>query len=135
VDSHNAAYLAGLIDGEGSFGIYYNGLGTFAARLTIAMTKKKPLLWVKKVVGFGSFVLYKPKNKKHAFRWVYSVRSKQAVTVALLVLPYLRLKKPHAENLIRFQSGLKPYKRISRTEYRRRLKHIKIARILNKRGR
>jgi LAGLIDADG DNA endonuclease family protein len=146
MDSHDLAYLAGLIDGEGTIfvqrvknrnekisksGFHYR------AGLAINMTDQATVKWAKEITGVGkiSGVRRHKKNHKPGFRW--SVWSKQSSTLLLLLLPYLRLKKPHAENLIRFQFSMRLAGRNGNTkqEMARREKHRQISLRLNKKGR
>lgn len=133
----DAAYLAGLIDGEGSIGIYYNGQ-SLVARLTIILTTPAPLKWAKNKLGVGQLRSYLPKNKKHRRVYHYVVLSKQAVEVIKLLLPFLKIKSAQAKNLLVFQVGLGKRYGVSgmpAKELKRRLRHAEISKFLNKRGR
>jgi hypothetical protein len=140
-----AAYLAGLIDGEGS--IFVQRVKTrnskmsrtgfhYRAGFAISMTDRKTVEWCSKVTGFGK--ISSPKRcKKHCrpgHRW--SVWSKQASALLWVLLPYLRLKKPNARNLINFQGRMGWFGSYGnpKSEITRREKYRQISLRLNKRG-
>lgn len=146
LQSHNAAYLAGLIDGEGSIfvqrirtrnvkasrtGFYYRG------GLAVCMTDRKMVQWCKRITGCGA--ISSPKrckaNHRPGHRW--SVWSQQASALLLLLLPYMRLKKPNAVNFIKFQSQMRLHGTPgnSEAEIARRERHRLTSLKLNKRGR
>jgi LAGLIDADG endonuclease len=140
------AYLAGLIDGEGS--IFVQRVKTsnkkasksgyhYRAGFAISMTNRPIVDWCAKVTGCGK--ISSPKkckpNHRPGHRW--SVWSREASTLLLLLVPYLRLKKGHAHNLIKFQSrmGWFGVTGNSKSEIKRREKHRLLSLSLNKRGR
>lgn len=142
-----AAYLAGLIDGEGT--IVVNRTNTsksakackrgysYRAHLAISMTDEKMIRWVKRITNLGQIgKASKPKNPKHKRAWRWSVWSREASTVLLIVYPYLRLKKTHATNLIRFQKHMRMVgsRGLTNKEWNRREKHRVLSLSLNKRG-
>jgi len=142
----NAAYLAGLIDGEGS--IFVQRVKTrnkkmsrsgfhYRAGFAITMTDLKTVEWCARTTGCGrvSSPRHCKRNHRPGHRW--SVWSKQSSALLLLLLPYLRLKKPHAANLIKFQSRMGVAGRFgnSKLEILRRERHRQISLVLNKRGR
>ena len=142
----DAAYLAGLIDGEGSIFVQrvktYNFIKMsksgyhYRSGLQIRMTDRATVAWAKSVTGCGNVLDCKPPkgNRRPAFRW--SLWSKQASTLLLILLPYLKLKKPNAENLIKFQSrmGIAGRAGTPKSEMARREKLRQISLKLNKRG-
>ncbi len=82
------AYLAGLIDGEGSLNVYRNG-----PRLGIANTHKGVLIWVTDQLQAGRIYtkkMYNP-NAKQGYEWqctAYVIRR-----ILPQVAPYLHIKK------------------------------------------
>ena len=146
MNSHDAAYLAGLIDGEGSVFVQrVKTRGSKASRcgyhyrsgLSITMTDRKTIKWLVKTTGCGRVLSRRPYKKNHrpSFRWC--IWSRQAASLLLILLPYLKLKKPHAENLIRFQNRMGWFGTPGnpKSEILRRERLRKIFLRLNKRGR
>lgn len=135
----DAAYLAGIIDGEGTVFVSRTDSSKsakackrgFAYRsgLAVSMTNRSIVLWMKRITGIGkiSGVRRHKKNHKPGFRW--SVWSKQASTLLLLLYPYLKLKRRHAANQLRFQlyMRLTGYKGVSSAEWNRREKRRQIS--------
>lgn len=95
----DCAYLAGLIDGEGSIYILrHTGRGeklTFYPAVSIAMTHRGVLDWVAAL--FGVSVSDVPRTPdgwrdQHLFR----IHGKRAVALCCRLLPYLRVKREQA---------------------------------------
>lgn len=103
-----AAYLAGLIDGEGNLSIQLinhknrpNGKG-FILRLQIMNTNKDVLLWAKQKIGAGTFYRY-PTLQKPYHRRLYSLAI-YGRTLRWLVprlLPYSIIKKKELEIMLK----------------------------------
>tara|TARA_R100001443_G_C3325568_1_gene171149 strand:+ start:103 stop:510 length:408 start_codon:yes stop_codon:yes gene_type:complete len=106
------AYIAGLIDGEGS--IQYKqymrkrkhnpkAYPTWSIRIEIAMTDQSVLIWLKEVLGVGTVNPRKVKpGKKKQWRWRCSHR--QAYFVAKLIWPYMHIKLPAIQKIIEHYS-------------------------------
>jgi len=101
-----AAYLAGLIDGEGSIMLYRRGEGS-AMRLTIANTFKPVLEWCRAVSGVGNIVMTNRDNAKHKPGGTWLVNSQAACSILEQVRPYLRIKAEQADLAMAFQRKLK----------------------------
>lgn len=104
------AWLAGLIDGEGSINISvaYNkhhkfSKNHYALNLEISLTHLPTLEKVKTLCGVGSLTEHKDK-RKHRPYWLWMARSNQALMILELIHPYLVTKKASAEIAIAFQS-------------------------------
>lgn len=132
------AYLAGLIDGEGCVYIGRRArTGLYHSCLTITMTDKNVLEWVKDVTGVGS-VLSKKMAKRFKPAWTWQVWSDEAAKLLIKLLPYLQVKQTHANNLIAFQGVMKQppcgSKGLSSQQKRERHAHYERSKELNKRG-
>ena len=101
------AYIAGLIDGEGSFVISQVADITrryqvrHGFQLSIANTNREVLVWVQCKLG-GSLIYHKQRNdwKPH---WSWVTRSRwEASGIIHLIQPYLRIKSAQAEVALRF---------------------------------
>ena len=85
--THNLAYLAGLIDGEGYLKIEKWG----TIRLIIGMCSKKTIYWIKNNFG-GSVHIQKTAKGKNFYVWRLN-QGKDLFYLLLLVLPFLVNKK------------------------------------------
>lgn len=94
------AYLAGIIDGEGSIQLVKNNKGSYTTRITVSNTDLRLIHWLMYSLG-GSYYEQKKHNKnyKPTYHWVLS--SKHTHNILLKVLPYLKLKKEQANILIK----------------------------------
>jgi len=102
------AYTAGIMDGEGSISIarkpnkkvkrgYSLGLV-----VTVNNTEQWLTEWLKMQYG-GVVCLAKRGNKTEKPLWVWRIVAREASEFLKLVLPYLTIRRPHAENAIKFQ--------------------------------
>jgi len=103
------AYLSGIVDGEGSVGIYRQHVGRsggagMAVRLSIVSTTKALIDWLELKIGFGS-VTTRPesveKNRNRAYLW--QAHGQNAVDLLINLTPYLVIKKRQARVAILFQ--------------------------------
>ncbi|RKX50680.1 MAG: hypothetical protein DRP25_05140, partial [Thermotoga sp.] len=103
-------YLAGLFDGEGSVAIVkaktqYSS-PNYILNIRIVNTNKELLEKIKS--KFGGSVIKKTKNKlygkNHNVCWVWIAQSNIAKNILERILPYLIIKKKHAEIGIKFQT-------------------------------
>lgn len=118
-DPIKLAYLAGIIDGEGSLCIYrvnpakYNRYQTpnFRCALHISNTNIKLMEWLDE--NFSNFNSKHKQCKRSIFRknsvhdrWIYDwcVQAHRLVDLCQQVLPYLVLKKRQAELILEFRS-------------------------------
>jgi len=99
-----AAYLAGLLDGEGYLGFTVNK--SYPPRtfyqpvMKVAMTDKKMIEWLQNSFG-GSFFTRVPKNPKHKVSYWWDISGKNLKAILLRIHPYLKLKKPQCEILLK----------------------------------
>ena len=109
VNKETLAYIAGLIDSEGCVTLYGTGgqgtahpMACFAPKLVIEMTSEDLVKWLHSTTGVGSVRRYVPKNLRARIRWRWAVKGREAVSLLRAVIPYLRLKREHAELLFQF---------------------------------
>lgn len=112
-----AAYLAGLLDGEGHFGMQYVHGGKIAHKagykyhqyfITLVMTNK-PLLeamaalvpWGKAGLQRGNYTLRGRAKPSWRIKWVGTI----AARICRAIFPYVRLKKRHVELIIWLDNG------------------------------
>lgn len=111
------AYVAGLLDGEGTFCIskstYKIGKRKpcFTPYVRVGMVTKMPLEIIKDITGMGT-ITYDARDKRSGFGyrqqgfWLWSVCTVTRIPEFLeLMLPYIRLKKPQAELMKKFCEG------------------------------
>lgn len=105
------AYLSGLVDGEGSIIISKTKSGSVTSFFSIAMVGKPPISLVSKVLGIRPRLIptskmSKPKvsgNMNRQPLWCAQVSNQVASDFLTLLLPYLRLKKRQAKNVIQVE--------------------------------
>jgi hypothetical protein len=92
------AYLAGVIDSDGHITINRScrkGRVYHGAVVGISGTRRQPHDLAASIWG-GNVKRYTPKNPRHRPVFVWSRMGTKAVPILLDVLPYLRIKRPHA---------------------------------------
>ena len=89
------AYLAGIIDGEGTIAISVDKAGYYALRLLISNTSTKLIEWLSQRLEVS---IYTSRQRKAGSKQLYSVDivSKKGKEVIEQVFPYLIVKKDHA---------------------------------------
>ena len=128
----NAAYMAGFIDADGSFGIYRHNELT----VQIAQVDRGVLEQIVKAYGGRIVTLREAKeNQQKIYQW-YLSRRDQVKTLVEDISPHLIVKKDQAEVVIEFintyttpfgrdkGTGMK-YKKRRRHELAMRLKELK----------
>ena len=131
------AYLAGFFDGEGNIGIYEQSHHlSHMLTVSIANTERWIAEWYKLALGGSVIKRVRPK-KEHKDVYVWRVYGDNAKVVLQALLPYLKLRKAHAEIALQFLEertnfggcrGLPEAEKILRESYRQRMAS------LNKRG-
>lgn len=107
-----AAYMAGIMDGEGTFfignysGNRKNGDKHFQTVIAVATTDKSLMDWLVNVFG-GSFRAYTPKqmaknSRRQVYRW--QATSNRLLHICQIILPYLVIKKRQAEIMIEIRN-------------------------------
>jgi hypothetical protein len=110
LSKHQAAYIAGLVDGEGT--ITLTRLHRDEGRrlvLSISSTEIELLEFVLKTVGAGKITGKRTYSARHAPSFSYAITSRQALAVLEQTLPYLRsYKKSRAALVLRHYLPLTP---------------------------
>jgi hypothetical protein len=109
-----AAYLAGMIDGEGSILVWQRkdrAIGQRSARVVVVNTDRPVMDWL--LANVGGNLNNKPDTRPSAFGtprkpcWTWIVNGQNAVNILTQVLPYLVIKRDKAIAAIASQpSGL-----------------------------
>lgn len=99
--STDAAYIAGLIDGEGTVTLtrkHKNENRQLA--VTISNTEKTLLDYVLEVIGAGKITAKKTQQSHHTPSFTYAVYNRQALVLLEQIQPYLRTYKRQRSDLI-----------------------------------
>lgn len=101
-----ASYLAGLLDGEGSFELFKRKnsgckIGYFiSARIRITLVEKELIEWLKK--SFGGWISTRGSHGNNRTSYEWCLANQKIYPFLMKVLPYLKIKKPQAEILRKF---------------------------------
>lgn len=100
-----AAYIAGIVDGEGSLTIHAqkepSGIYHFHAKLSISNTNEKLMIWLKNnlLIGYS----YKTKRKQpHNDVYTYTISANGLRWLLPQIRPYLVLKKEQADLILEY---------------------------------
>ena len=140
-----AAYIAGLIDGEGCIGInkvtrpvergYPSGF-VYRGDVSVTMTTPDVLYWMQRESGVGQVNPKKPQPNRQD-TWTWRVGSRQGSCLLVTILPHLRVKHLQAINFIAFQDACRHTSTkygLTEAEYAAKADHYEISRFLNRRG-
>jgi LAGLIDADG-like domain len=90
----NAAYIAGLIDGEGTITLgRRHAADQRQLIVSIANTERSLLEYVALTLGAGKITSKRTVSEKHAPSFCYTVSNRQALSCIAQVMPYLRTYK------------------------------------------
>ena len=116
MQQHEVSYLAGIIDGEGTITILKRG-NSFHPVVSIANTSLELLRWCKARVGLPSVICTKkPQFANHSLSYHIQWRFDAALQVTKMCLPYLIVKKSHAQTLLQWKSVVRRNGRYSSEE-------------------
>lgn len=104
--SEQAAYLAGIVDGEGCFTGGLNR-GYVMGSLEIGSVDGCFLKCLRDMVGAGNFAKKKPRKPKAKPLYVWHVHLGSLESLIMQILPFLRLKAPQAKlmlSLVRYSN-------------------------------
>ena len=99
------AYIAGLLDGEGTFsaGVKAND-NEYYARVAIFNTDLDVLKWIRKTTGFGWVGKGSGSSDRDRVVYCWSVSGRQAEPIVRELIPFLQIKKRQAKAWIVFRS-------------------------------
>ena len=133
MNPEEVAYLAGIIDGEGTISIMKRG-NNFFPTVSIANTSKELMDWCKNRVGEKACVCRKaPRSERHSLSYHIRWRFDAALNVAELCLPYLIIKKDHARTILMWKSVVRRNGRYCPAELQLRDPLVDSIRALNSR--
>lgn len=106
------AYIAGIIDGEGTISVGIRNPNPkmrelrpqLVLQVAVVMTDESIISWLKQVTGIGNLYKQIKTNPKHKniFHWRPSI--KDSAKLLIQILPYLIVKKRQAELFIELVS-------------------------------
>ncbi|HDY90288.1 MAG TPA: hypothetical protein ENH82_19485 [bacterium] len=95
------AYFAGIIDGEGSFGIWSLGKKKCPDLcLTVGMTCKKTIYALAKHFGCGKVRHIAPRKKGWKPQYIWRVKYNTARNILVIIRPYLITKQKQADAIL-----------------------------------
>ena len=101
LSSPETAYIAALIDGEGSIGLSRKQKSEYRRlEVEISNTDFKLLKWVKNSVGAGQITRKRVYSKKHAIGFCYRICNRQAFNLLIQISPYLKTYKQKRAELV-----------------------------------
>lgn len=104
-----AAYIAGLIDGEGTVTLCRKHKNEYRQlAVSISSTEKYLLDYVLEVVGTGKITSKKTIKTHHSPSFTYAIYNRQALSLLEQISPYLQTYKKYRSRLI-----LKDYLRLT----------------------
>lgn len=96
-----AAYLAGLIDGEGTIALARKHRGEHRQLMVSISNTEQPLLkYAKKIIGAGRITNKRTYQANHTPSVTYAISNRQALDVLEQVRPYLKTYKAKRAQLI-----------------------------------
>ena len=98
------AYLAGIIDGEGTFyigtSLTKNFFVKYNCRVYVVNTDEKLIDWL--IENFGGLKYTRKSTKKWKTRFEWILDKQKIPPIINSLLPYLIIKKKHAEVMLKF---------------------------------
>lgn len=101
ISSSQAAYLAGIIDGEGTITLTrHNSYRHRYVSVTISNCELPLLEYILNTIGVGKITSKRTYNPNHSPSYTYQVYSRQALDLLRVVLPFLQTYKQGRARLI-----------------------------------
>ena len=99
------AYFAGIVDGEGTVTVLSSvnpktGTRSVSCRLMVPNTYQPLIVWLAETFGGRVSHYGKPRSEKHKQVYMWYVSAKRSVQLCELILPYLKVKRRHAEIVV-----------------------------------
>lgn len=101
LSNEQAAYLAGIIDGEGTVTLTRRNIYRHRYLTVTVSNCELPLLeYIIDVTGVGKITTKRVYNPKHSPGYTYQVYSRQALDILRIILPYLQTYKKERAHLV-----------------------------------
>lgn len=145
ISEFDLAYIAGFVDGEGTITIQAvkrpDRCRTISHRpvLSIHNTCIDVLEWIKMIFGVGRIHRCSQRIENRKIVYKYAITCSNAINVARMLLPYLRVKRMQAEILIKFSETLvtdysQTHKKLTNNVMDIRSGHTDAIQAINRRG-
>lgn len=135
VDTASKAYLAGIIDGEGTVTLarkHRNEL--HSPEVSVANTNQRLIVWLKNKTGSGTICLKQKRSIKHRTAYTWKIRGDKAIALLKEISRWLIIKKPHADLILRDYKKLTPRNgRYDEQTLKKKMKLVALIRALNSR--
>ena len=99
----DAAYIAGILDGEGSVLLDKGGSITYHVRVKVYNTFPGIVEWIALTIGHGNIHKRKKYSDDHKQGWEWCITGRRAIDLLKQLYPYLKIKKLQAE--VAFEYG------------------------------
>lgn len=107
--SEEKAYIAGIIDGEGTVTLTSDHKGEFPApKVSIANNDLALLKWIKEKTGAGVIIARSKRQPQHGNQYVLDFSNNAALTLLKEVEHYLLVKNRHAQLLLTRYKSVTP---------------------------
>jgi hypothetical protein len=99
--SVDAAYIAGIVDGEGTITLTATHRDE-NRRLVIAIsnTERALLLFIKRAIGAGRITNKRTYSQRHTPSYTYQISARQALALLVQIAPYLHTYKAERADLL-----------------------------------
>lgn len=107
----DAAYIAGLLDGEGCFTMQWSDRkrdSALSPRIVLCMCSERAVEWFSKTIGNSYREKTSPSLNKNGIHKQYrcNISGSRASSLAKRIIPYLKVKRRQAELFVRFAKTL-----------------------------
>lgn len=130
------AYLAGIIDGEGTITLSRAHANEMPApKVSVANNDLGLLKWIKEKTGTGVIIKRGKRLLHHKSQYVIDISDNSALILLAEIKEYLLIKKPHAELILSRYKAVTPRNgRYSEEILRRKMELVVEIRALNQRA-
>lgn len=112
MENHIAAYLAGIVDGEGNIGLFRRKAKpecgeiapTFYAYLKVCNTDYRLLSWIRENVGYGAIHVEVRHRARCRKVYTWHISSRPMEQFLRLIYPYLVIKKEQADLIFKYRA-------------------------------
>ena len=103
------AYMAGIIDGEGTVTLSRAHSNEMPApKVSVANNNLQLLRWIKNKAGSGVIIRRAKREPQHGVQYVIDISDNAALALLVEIKEFLLIKKPHAELLLSRYKAVTP---------------------------
>lgn len=103
--TEDICYIAGIIDGEGSFNLYRSSATKICSRVYVVNTYKPLIDWLHHTFGGLTYERHH-KVWKTRYEWIFE--KPQIKDLCIAIFPYLKVKREQAKIMIEFRDTILP---------------------------